>query len=240
MNPQMDRIAVLAPNLSGGGIERAQANLAGAFVRRGHPADMLFFDSEGPNPQLVSPAARVIDLRTECSWIRFGWFMLTNPVSFTVFFWHILKAPRPFALPYLMLRFMALVRYLRQESPTVIYAAGGRANLLAVQACRIVGGTRVVISQHNNMAVLLERDAGRVGNQRARAALWLLRRVYLRLPVAENIRPSMHSLHEIRGFRTEVACSSCSLPVKISHTRQWSSWPVIPAEAGIHIKHESL
>ena len=60
------------------------------------------------------------------------------------------------------------------------------------------------------------------------------------LPVAENIRPSMHSLHEIRGFRTEVACSSCSLPVKISHTRQWSSWPVIPAQAGIHMKHESL
>ena len=60
------------------------------------------------------------------------------------------------------------------------------------------------------------------------------------LPVAENIRPSMHSLHEIRGFRTEVACSSCSLPVNISHTRQWSSWPVIPAQAGIHIKHESL
>ena len=62
----------------------------------------------------------------------------------------------------------------------------------------------------------------------------------LYLPVAENVRPSMHSLHEIRGFRTEVACSSCSLPVKISHTRQWSSWPVIPAQAGIHIKHESL
>ena len=58
----------------------------------------------------------------------------------------------------------------------------------------------------------------------------------LHLPVAENIRPSTHSLHEIRGFRTEVACSSCSLPVKISHTRQWSSWPVIPAQAGIHIK----
>ena len=53
------------------------------------------------------------------------------------------------------------------------------------------------------------------------------------LPVAENIRPSMHSLHEIRGFRTEVACSSCSLPVKISHTRQWTSWPVIPAQAGM-------
>ena len=200
MNPQNDRIAVLVPSLSDGGVERSQANLAAAFARRGHPADMLFFDSKGPNPSQVSPAVRVVDLRTERRWMRLGWFMLTNPASFTVLIWHLLMAPRPLAPPYLMLRLMALVRYLRQQSPNVVYAAGDRANLLAVQARRIVGvDTRIVISQRTNMAVHLERDADRVGSRRARAALWLLRRVYLRANaivsisegVAENMSATM-------------------------------------------------
>ena len=42
---------------------------------------------------------------------------------------------------------------------------------------------------------------------------------YLYLPVAEKIDLYMRSLHEIRCFRTEAACSLCSLPVRISHTR---------------------
>ena len=39
------------------------------------------------------------------------------------------------------------------------------------------------------------------------------------LPVAEKTDPYMRSLHKIRGFRTEVACSLCSPPVRISHTQ---------------------
>ena len=181
MNPQEDRVAVLAPSLSDGGVERSQANLAGAFVRRGHPADLLFFDAEGPNPRQAPPAVQVVDLRAERRWTRLGWFMLANPASFTVLVWHLLMAPRPLAPPYLMLRLMALVRYLRHESPAVLYASGDRANLLAVQARRIAdAGTRIVVMQFTNMSVHLERDAGRVGRWRARAALWLLRRACLR------------------------------------------------------------
>ena len=177
-----DRIAVLAPSLSNGGVERSQANLAGAFVRRGHPTDLLFFDFEGPNPRQVPPAVRIVDLRAERGWTRLGCFMLANPASFAVLVWHLLMAPRPLAPPYLMLRLMALVRYLRHESPAVIYAGGDRANLLAVQAPRIAGAdTRTVVQQYTNMSVHLERDAKRrVGRRRARAALWLLRRAYLR------------------------------------------------------------
>ena len=176
-----DRIAVLAPSLSDGGIERSQANLAGAFVRRGHPADLLFFDAEGPNPRQAPPAVQVVDLRAERRWTRLGWFMLANPASFTVLVWHLLMAPRPQAPPYLMLRLMALVHYLRRESPVVMYAAGDRANLLAVQARRIAGAdTRTVVTQRTNMSVHLERNAKRVGRWRARAALWLLRRACLR------------------------------------------------------------
>ena len=166
--------------MSDGGVERSQANLAGAFVRRGHPVDLLFFDSEGPNPRQVPPAVQVVDLRAERGWTRLGWFMLANPASFAVLAWHLLMAPRPLAPPYLMLRLMALVRYLRHESPAVLYASGDRANLLAVQARRIAGAdVRIVVMQFTNMSVHLERDAGRVGRRRARAALWLLRRACL-------------------------------------------------------------
>ena len=57
--------------------------------------------------------------------------------------------------------------------------------------------------------------------------------------VASNVGPYARSLRKIRSFPAETACGSSSLPVKISRMRQRSSWPVIPAEAGIHFNHET-
>ena len=48
-----------------------------------------------------------------------------------------------------------------------------------------------------------------------------------------NMSAHTHSLRKMRGFLAETVCGSSSLPVRISRTRQRSSWPVIPAEAGM-------
>ena len=115
--------------------------------------DLLFFDSVGLNPRQAPPAVRIVDLRAERRWTRLGCFMPANPANFAVLVWHLPMAPRPLAPPCLMLRLMALARYLRHESPVVTYAAGDRANPLAVQARRIVGfDMRTVVLQLTNMS----------------------------------------------------------------------------------------
>ena len=48
-----------------------------------------------------------------------------------------------------------------------------------------------------------------------------------------NICAHTDSLRKIRGFPAETAHGSSSLPVRISHTCEWPSWPVIPACAGM-------
>ena len=49
--------------------------------------------------------------------------------------------------------------------------------------------------------------------------------------VAEYFCPYRLSLRKIRRSPAETARGSNSLPVRMSHTREWSSWPVVPAKA---------
>ena len=55
-------IAVLIPNLNGGGAERVTANLIAALVRRGVEVDLLLIRAEGPNLSRIPPQVRIIEL----------------------------------------------------------------------------------------------------------------------------------------------------------------------------------
>ena len=175
------RLTVLAPQLSDGGVEQSQLNLAAAFARRGHSVDLLFFDAVGHLSPPAPPGVRVLDLRAERSWRRLGVWLLAHPTAGGLLAWVLLRAQRLTAPPYLLLRLLALTRYLQTERPAAIFAAGDRANLLAVYAVRIAGGrAQVIVSQRVRMSVHLGREIAAVGRWRARMALGVVRNAYLR------------------------------------------------------------
>lgn len=180
-------VALLVGDLSGGGQARVQARLADAFVSRGYRADLLYLCTAGPNPGHVSAAVNVVDLRTERSLLGLCRFVAAHPTSLRVLLWHFLVTPRLLARPYvggsrmwMMLALSAFVRYLRNGRPTVVYAAGDRANLIAAWARRIAGvETPAVIGQHNVMSDHLRIYTNRVGKWRARLAVRLMSRAFL-------------------------------------------------------------
>ena len=203
MNGPSADVALLVPSLSGGGQSKAQANLALGLANRGYRVDFLFFRAPGPYPDHVPTAARIVDLRTERGWRRLWFFLIANPGSFVLLLWHVLVTRRLLARPdhggsrlWLMECLPALVRYLRHRRPAVVFAAGDRANLLAVCARRIASGeTRVVVCQHNIMSQHLQEYAERTGPRRARLALGLMRRAFLQagaiVAVSEPVREDL-------------------------------------------------
>ena len=56
------QVAILLPNLRGGGAERVCVNLANAFVARGLNVDMVLMQTEGELQPLLDPHVKVVDL----------------------------------------------------------------------------------------------------------------------------------------------------------------------------------
>ena len=203
MNHPAAEVALIVPSLSGGGQSKAWANLAFGLAGRGHRVDLLFFRAPGPCPEHAPAAARVVDLRTEQGRRPLWVFLMANPGSLGLLLWHVLVTRRLLSRAdpggsrlWLMRCLPALVRYLRRRRPAVVFAAGDRANLLALCARRIAGGeTRVVVCQQNVMSEQLQLYAGRSGPRRARLALRLMRRAFLRadaiVSISEGVREDM-------------------------------------------------
>lgn len=59
---QQPVIAILLPNMRGGGAERVVVNLANAFVARGFTVDVVLLVSGGELQSLLAPGVRVVDL----------------------------------------------------------------------------------------------------------------------------------------------------------------------------------
>ena len=56
------RFAVFAPNMAGGGAERAALQLAGGLSTRGYPTDLVLASAVGPRMTEVSDGVNVVDL----------------------------------------------------------------------------------------------------------------------------------------------------------------------------------
>ena len=57
------RIAILLPDLRGGGAERVAVNLANTFVQRGYAVDMVLLSATGEFLSELLPEVRVVDLK---------------------------------------------------------------------------------------------------------------------------------------------------------------------------------
>jgi glycosyltransferase involved in cell wall biosynthesis len=58
------RVAIYVPSLGGGGAERMMVTLANNFSDRGLSVDLVLANAYGPYLQNVSPAVRIVDLRS--------------------------------------------------------------------------------------------------------------------------------------------------------------------------------
>ncbi|MDA3875626.1 MAG: glycosyltransferase, partial [Halothiobacillus sp.] len=61
----MRRIAILMPDLCGGGAERVGVNLANSFAQRGYAVDMVLLSATGEFLTDLVPEIRVVDLHVK-------------------------------------------------------------------------------------------------------------------------------------------------------------------------------
>jgi glycosyltransferase involved in cell wall biosynthesis len=66
--PNISKISLLVPKLSGGGAERMMVNLANEFAKEGYPTDLVLLQQEGPYLDEVSSAVRVVNLNALRPW----------------------------------------------------------------------------------------------------------------------------------------------------------------------------
>lgn len=171
-------LAIFLPSLAGGGVARAILYLSEAFANRNHRVDLILCQVSGPYLNRVSPKVTIVGLKGGPQWLgrllalsadfRSLWSMLL-PI--------LVSSHPPKTIEYLP----DLVQYLRREKPDTIFTAKTPANLTALWAGRLAGGTtRMVISEHSSLSPILKTSR----KWRWRFIVPLLRRVY---PWADEI-----------------------------------------------------
>jgi glycosyltransferase involved in cell wall biosynthesis len=118
----MSRIALLLPDLAGGGAERVMLALSREFSARGHRVDLLLVKAEGHLLSLVPDNVRLFELGTTRSRSTKMGLGLSSTIR--------------------------LAKWLRQEQPNALLSTITGANLVALFARRFGGSkTRVVIRE---------------------------------------------------------------------------------------------
>jgi glycosyltransferase involved in cell wall biosynthesis len=147
------RIALLLPNLAGGGAEACMLRTADALLRRGFQVDLVLCERAGPLLSDVPPAARVIELLPAPMPLARAFALAADPAGLRAMLAPILLAWRP---PKHLPHLPRLVRYLRAERPDALFAAMSMPNLLAVWARRLAGvPTRVLVSERNTLSSMI-------------------------------------------------------------------------------------
>ena len=147
------RIALLLPNLAGGGVEACTVRTAAVLLRRGFRLDLVLCERTGPLLAKVPAGARVIALPSAPMPVARTLALAADPAGLRAMLRPVLLAWRPAKhLPHLS----GLVRYLRAERPDAVFASMSVPNLLAVWARRLAGvPTRVVVSEHNTLSAMV-------------------------------------------------------------------------------------
>jgi glycosyltransferase involved in cell wall biosynthesis len=147
------RIALLLPNLAGGGAEACMLRTADALLRRGFRVDLVLCERTGPLLAEVPAGARVIELPRAPMPLARALALAADPAGLRAMLAPVLLAWRPAKH---LSHLPGLVRYLRAERPDALFAAMSVPNLLAVWARRLAGvPTSVLISEHNTLSAML-------------------------------------------------------------------------------------
>jgi len=181
-------VALLMVSLGGGGVQRSMLHLARALADRGHRVDLLVYKAQGDFVDNVPSAIRVVALETAPVWMGRLYAFRAAPE-------HLIQLAMPVLLPrkpQVTLRCLpALVRYLREERPAVLFSAGTYLNLVALWARRLAGvSVRTLISERIHLSSHLRYGAKR-RKWRWRFILPLLRRTY---PEADRIIAISHGV----------------------------------------------
>ncbi|MDH4194356.1 MAG: glycosyltransferase [Nitrospirota bacterium] len=215
-------LAIFLPSLAGGGVARAMLYLSEAFADRNHRVDLILCQVSGPYLDSVSPKVKVIGLKGRAKWLGrlhalsadFGslWSMLL-PI--------LLSSRPPKTIGYLP----DLVDYLRREKPDTMFTAKTPANLTALWAGRLSGGTtRIVINEQTSLSPILKTSK----KWRWRFLAPLLRHVY---PWADEILTVSDGVAEDLSLLTGIhrdRITTIYNPVAINQVQE---------KAGIQVDH---
>ena len=141
------RIALLLPDLTGGGVERTAVSLAQGFLDRGLDVDLVLCRVQGPLLAELPPAVRLVPLRSAPTAVGRALVLAADPGGFLELARPVLLTWRP---PGSFRMLPSLVRYLRRERPDALISAFPFENLLAIAAKRLAGvATRIVVTERN-------------------------------------------------------------------------------------------
>lgn len=144
------RMAFFLFDLSGGGVQRMVAILAGAMIERGARVDILACRPAGPLREMLPEGVTVVELtRSRLYYARLCalWADLAGTAAlFKLLYDRERKWKKVAYLP-------SLARYLRQSRPDALFAVMPDLNILAVLAKRLAGTpTRVVVSERTHFS----------------------------------------------------------------------------------------
>jgi glycosyltransferase involved in cell wall biosynthesis len=149
------RVALLLPDLAGGGVERSTLSLACGLLGRGVAIDLVLCRVRGPLLEEVPEGVRVVPLAPVPAWRARLLALRADPGGLGALLLPVLLAKRP-PDSYRMLP--ALVGYLRENRPDALIAAFPFENLLAVAARRLAGvGTTLIVTERNTTTASTRR-----------------------------------------------------------------------------------
>jgi glycosyltransferase involved in cell wall biosynthesis len=165
-------IALLLPDLQGGGVQKVVLTVASALAKRGYSATLVLHNAKGPLRNQLPDNVRLIVLKASPTWLARIYALAADPAGFK-------ELLRPVILPWKppkSLRYLPdLARYLRRERPVALFTATHYLNIAAILARRLAAvPMRVVLSEHMH----LSRWGTASTDWRRRYLTPLLRRVY--------------------------------------------------------------
>jgi glycosyltransferase involved in cell wall biosynthesis len=142
-----ERIALLLPALTMGGVERSTLSLAAGLLARRLAVDLVTYKAEGEMRAELPAGIRVVPLRGSSSVIARLQALAADPSGVGVLLRPVLAGRRvPSAYRYLP----ALTEYLRTTHPATLITAFPFENLLGIAARRLAGSaTRLIVTERN-------------------------------------------------------------------------------------------
>lgn len=155
----MARIGLFIHGLSGGGVQRSTANLAGALLGRGHEVDLVVGTANGAARRMVPVGAGLVPLQRRSRLHYLPLVLRADPDLHRLLM-------KPVILPLIPQKALfylpSLVSYLEQRRPHVLISADTYCNLVAIWARRLAGtATKVIVSERNALSVQLRRPERR-------------------------------------------------------------------------------